>query len=794
MPELTSRSASSSGVASAASTIRASRPPPSRTMRPYARAFSGSKPSTAAPPSCRWASTSARIVAAVSPGTSPFRTSTSPACPASVSRAARTASPVPSGSCCTATSVPSTAGAPSGETTTTMRSTPASRAAPITQSTMRWPSSGCRCFGFALFMRVPRPAAMTTAASSSAMSVIGSWGARIRTWDHGTKTRCLTTWPRPRAERTLTTIREDVEERDHDEDGHRDDREPEDEDRENRCERGQELREREDPRPLMEHVRARPATGIPVDGDRGDCEREHGEARDVVEKRDEDRLDRCDPKRQAEPPFAQPAPCSARRRGDMVRLAQHVSTVPRWCRQPHAAEAAQRASRGFRMLLVMEEAVDRRTGTAHVGAECAELAEPLAERRACEIVRRQCCEIAGAADPVERVEQPRAALVPPRCAVALVERAIDGRGRRLRHPGRQDEQHEEILRQVQWLERRSVAGRELRPVVQEKGNVGTDLGGHVVQGIGWERLAERRVGEPKRGRGVRAAAAEARGLGQPFLDPRMPALRAVRAHREEVERVADERVAGEAVDARRRRGVDVDAVGDAHSLQHGQHLVLAVGPGRADHECEIDLRGRGSPHASARASSTNSGGASTSARVDAPRPIAASAATPRSRVAKPLSASEFGSVFRRCANAAATTSLIRAYSAGSATRRNATSAESTFGAGRNALRATGWKPLRSHTSCTSTETAPYALVAGLANRRSATSRCTITHHRRICGRPSMLSTRIGVATLYGRFATSFEASGAIAARSSCSASPKWSSTSPESSRRRGSSDLSTSTA
>ena len=23
------------------------------------------------------------------------------------------------------------------------------------------------------------------------------WGARIRTWDHGTKARCLTTWPRP---------------------------------------------------------------------------------------------------------------------------------------------------------------------------------------------------------------------------------------------------------------------------------------------------------------------------------------------------------------------------------------------------------------------------------------------------------------------------------------------------------------------------------------------------------------------------------------------------------------------
>ena len=28
-------------------------------------------------------------------------------------------------------------------------------------------------------------------------SAIDGWGARIRTWDHGTKTRCLTTWPRP---------------------------------------------------------------------------------------------------------------------------------------------------------------------------------------------------------------------------------------------------------------------------------------------------------------------------------------------------------------------------------------------------------------------------------------------------------------------------------------------------------------------------------------------------------------------------------------------------------------------
>ena len=30
---------------------------------------------------------------------------------------------------------------------------------------------------------------------------LGGWGARIRTWDHGTKARCLTAWPRPNPSR-----------------------------------------------------------------------------------------------------------------------------------------------------------------------------------------------------------------------------------------------------------------------------------------------------------------------------------------------------------------------------------------------------------------------------------------------------------------------------------------------------------------------------------------------------------------------------------------------------------------
>ena len=109
-------------------------------------------------------------------------------------------------------------------------------------------------------------------------------------------------------------------------------------------------------------------------------------------------------------------------------------------------------------------------------------------------------------------------------------------------------------------------------------------------------------------------------------------------------------------------------------------------------------------------------------------------------------------------------------------RRNATSAESTFGRGRNTVRETGWKPVRSAASWTRTETAPYAFVLGSAKKRSATSRCTITHQSSTLGRPSRLSTTSGVATLYGRFATSFAGAGSSAARSRRSASPKWSST------------------
>src|SRR5205807_551916 len=118
---------------------------------------------------------------------------------------------------------------------------------------------------------------------------------------------------------------------------------------------------------------------------------------------------------------------------------------------------------------------------------------------------------------------------------------------------------------------------------------------------------------------------------------------------------AHERVAGEAPHAQRRRGVELDAIGDADALIDGKHLMLAVVTQRTDHEREIDLRGsRCSHRSSAWASSTNCGGASASARTFASLPIAASACTARTRVETPASSSEFGSVLRRWANAAPT--------------------------------------------------------------------------------------------------------------------------------------------
>src|SRR5581483_4191169 len=152
-------------------------------------------------------------------------------------------------------------------------------------------------------------------------------------------------------------------------------------------------------------------------------------------------------------------------------LIDTASTVPRWRRQPGVPDAAERASRSLRLVLVMEEPVHDRTRAGDVGAERAELAQPVAQRRAGEVVRRQGGEVARTAHARERVEQRRAALLPTVGAVARVERVVDGAGRRLLRVARQDEHDEEVLRELERREDLAASGGEARTVVEEERNV-----------------------------------------------------------------------------------------------------------------------------------------------------------------------------------------------------------------------------------------------------------------------------------------------------------------------------------
>src|SRR5439155_24073272 len=106
----------------------------------------------------------------VSSGWSPDSTITSSASP-TAARAERTASPVPSGTSWITTDRSANSSPVSGDATTTSGSAARACPRPITQSTIRRPSSGCRCFGVAERIRVPWPAAITTAASEVSVTV-----------------------------------------------------------------------------------------------------------------------------------------------------------------------------------------------------------------------------------------------------------------------------------------------------------------------------------------------------------------------------------------------------------------------------------------------------------------------------------------------------------------------------------------------------------------------------------------------------------------------------------------------
>ena len=158
----------------------------------------------------------------------------------------------------------------------------------------------------------------------------------------------------------------------------------------------------------------------------------------------------------------------------------------------------------------------------------------------------------------------------------------------------------------------------------------------------------------------------------------------------------------------------------------------------------------------------------------------------RSRLATPASSSEFASVLRRCANARLDDALQRRYSAPqSRVRRKATSAESTFGGGRKTFA----RPGGSRSARPSAARAPRprrSPSSRPAKKRSATSRCTITHQRSSDGRPSRLSTTSGVATCRAGSRRASPAADRARRAEAPSASPKTSSTlarPPSASRR-----------
>ena len=126
----------------------------------------GTNESTVAPASReRCVAISASSNSVVRSGVSPERISTSSA-PASAAWALRTASPVPSGCSCTATVNALEVGR--RFRATRRRSAARPRAAGPPRRSSRpsaGPRIGCRCLGVAERMRVPRPPAMTTAAS-----------------------------------------------------------------------------------------------------------------------------------------------------------------------------------------------------------------------------------------------------------------------------------------------------------------------------------------------------------------------------------------------------------------------------------------------------------------------------------------------------------------------------------------------------------------------------------------------------------------------------------------------------
>ncbi len=229
----------------------------------------------------------------------------------------------------------------------------------------------------------------------------------------------------------------------------------------------------------------------------------------------------------------------------------------------------------------MEEAVDRRAGAAEIGPERARRAQLAGEwraaRRSDEIVGRQRGEIARAPDRVERSQERRLALREPGTAAQLVEACVDLARRLLRRAAREREQDPEVLRDVERAQPLSGALGQLRPGLEEERDVGAEAGGKRVEALAVERPLQPGVGEPQRGGGVGAPAAQAGGDGDLLRDPGAPSGIDLRLARELDERAPDDRVVLEALDREPARPLELDAVADVDALEDGDDLVQPVG-------------------------------------------------------------------------------------------------------------------------------------------------------------------------------------------------------------------------
>ena len=146
----------------------------------------------------RWSSTRSLNRSSVSSGVSPDSTMTSPPKPLRAARAEATASPVPSGRSCTATIAPSTspsASAKSGDVTTTSGCGSSGCTAPVDEPTAQERMQVLA--GHRAHTRAEASRHHDGGQRSRSLHARQGWGARIRTWGRGTKTRCLTTWLRP---------------------------------------------------------------------------------------------------------------------------------------------------------------------------------------------------------------------------------------------------------------------------------------------------------------------------------------------------------------------------------------------------------------------------------------------------------------------------------------------------------------------------------------------------------------------------------------------------------------------